>query len=107
MYVRDGDAGKKIENRWVFGLQRCPSSSMSDPKDQTTIVPHSQQPLVTKTYPSLDELERVIVSSADVQKQWAKVPLSDRIAIANKFVVSAGARLTSPVALNVLCRFQG
>ena len=32
--------------------------------------------------------------SADAQKQWAKVPLSDRIAIANKFVVSAEIRLS-------------
>lgn len=60
---------------------------MSDPKDQTTIIPHSQLPLVTRTYPSTEELEKVILSSADAQKQWAKVPLSNRIAIANRFMV--------------------
>ncbi|KAF9782526.1 succinate semialdehyde dehydrogenase [Thelephora terrestris] len=59
---------------------------MSDPKDQTTITPHNQQPLVTRTYPSTEVLEKVILCSADAQKQWAKVPLSDRITIANKFV---------------------
>ena len=64
---------------------------MLDPKDQTTITPHNQQPLVTRTYPSPQELENVILSSADAQKQWAKVPLSDRITIANKFVVSTGS----------------
>lgn len=61
--------------------------SMSDPKDQTTIIPHSQIPLVTRTYPSAEELEKVILSAADAQKQWAKVSLSDRITIANRFVV--------------------
>ncbi|KAF9650369.1 aldehyde dehydrogenase [Thelephora ganbajun] len=59
---------------------------MSDPKDQTTIIPHSQQPLVTRAYPNTEELEKIILSSADAQKQWAKVPLSGRITIANKFV---------------------
>jgi acyl-CoA reductase-like NAD-dependent aldehyde dehydrogenase len=80
---------------------------MSDPKDQTTIIPHSQQPLVTRTYPSAEELEKVILSSADAQKQWAKVPLSDRITIVNKFVVSAAISLPSLVMLNAPCRFQG
>ena len=44
-------------------------------------------PLVTRTYPSTEELEKVILSSAVAQKQWANVPLSDRITIANQFVV--------------------
>lgn len=70
-----------------------PIISMSDPKDQTTIIPHNQQPLVTRTYPTVEELEKVILSSVDAQKQWAKVPLSSRIAIANKFIVSAATRL--------------
>ena len=80
---------------------------MSDPKDQTTIVPHSQQPLVTRTYPSIEELEKVVLSSADAQKQWAKVPLSTRLTIANKFVVSAVVCLPPPAVPNVLYRFQG
>jgi hypothetical protein len=77
---------------------------MSDSKDQTTIIPHSQQPLVTRTYPSAEELGRVILSSADAQKKWAKVPLSDRIAIANKFVVSTLMPFPSPEILNLLSR---
>ena len=72
---------------------------MLDPKDQTTVIPHSQQPLVTRAYPSTEDLEKVILSSADAQKQWAKVPLSDRIAIANKFVVSAAVFFPSLVML--------
>lgn len=67
---------------------------MSDPKDQTTIIPHNQQPLVTRTYPSIQELEKVILSSADGQKHWAKVPLEDRITIANRFVVCVALRLS-------------
>ena len=81
--------------------------AMSDPKDQTTIIPHSQQPLVTRTYPSVEELEKVILSSADAQKQWAKVPLSSRVAIANKFVVSEVIRLPSPAVPNVYHHFRG
>ena len=74
---------------------------MSDPKDQTTIIPHSQRPLVTRTYPSTEELEKVIVSSAGAQKQWAKVPLSARVIIANKFVVSAVVCFPPPAIPNV------
>lgn len=79
---------------------------MSDPKDQTTIIPHNQQPLVTRTYPSIPELEKAILSSADAQKQWAKVPLSDRVAIANKFVVSAAIRLSPFPIPNMPCLFE-
>ena len=79
---------------------------MSDPKDQTTITPHSQQPLVTRTYPSPQELEEVILSSVDAQKQWVKVPLSDRIAIANKFVVSTPTHPPSFSMLNMPRRYK-
>jgi len=80
---------------------------MSEPKDQTTVTPHSQQPLVTRTYPSTEELEKVILSSADAQKQWGKVPLSDRITIANKFIVSAAIRLLPLVIFNLPYRLRG
>jgi hypothetical protein len=81
---------------------------MSDPKDQTTIIPHSQVPLVTRTYPSREELEKVILSSADAQKRWAKVPLPDRITIASQFVVRlATERFQSLRALNLSGNFQG
>jgi hypothetical protein len=79
---------------------------MSDPKGQTTITPHNQQPLVTRTYPSTQDLEKVILCSADAQKQWAKVPLSDRIAIANKFVVSAAMCLSPFLMPSVPCLFK-
>ncbi len=54
---------------------------------QTTIIPHSQQPLVTRTYPSEQELDGFITIASKAQKTWSKVPLKERIAIGYKFIV--------------------
>lgn len=54
---------------------------------QTTISPHNQQGLVTKQYPSESELDGSIERAAKAQKAWSKVPLKERIAIGNKFMV--------------------
>ena len=89
---------------WKSLPPTLPVISMSDLKDQTTVIPHTQQPLVTRTYPTVEELKEVILSSAGAQKQWAKVPLLGRIAIVNKFVVSAATRLSSLAVLNAPCR---
>ncbi|CCL98460.1 uncharacterized protein FIBRA_00458 [Fibroporia radiculosa] len=59
---------------------------MSSPTSQTTISPHNQQPLITRTYPSEHELQAVIKRSASAQVRWSSVPLRDRIAIARKFM---------------------
>lgn len=56
-------------------------------KSQTTISPHTQTPLVTRQYPSAQELDTIIASSAKAQKEWQKVSLDDRIRIAEKFTV--------------------
>ena len=61
---------------------------MSDPRIQTTIIPHTQKPLVTRTYPTNSELDAIIKSADEAQKKWAAVPLSERIAIGYKFIVS-------------------
>ena len=61
---------------------------MSKAEIQTTISPHSQKPLVSRTYPSQQELDQIIQKSADAQKQWAKVPLKERIQIGYKFIVN-------------------
>ncbi|KAK0211472.1 succinate semialdehyde dehydrogenase [Armillaria fumosa] len=53
---------------------------------QTTIIPHSQQPLVTRTYPSEQELDGFITIASKAQKTWNKVPLKERIAIGYKFI---------------------
>nr|ALG75777.1 aldehyde dehydrogenase 7 [Tricholoma vaccinum] len=53
---------------------------------QTTIIPHTQKPLVSRTYPSQSELNLAIQNASDAQKVWHKVPLQDRIDISRKFV---------------------
>ncbi|KAF9016158.1 NAD-aldehyde dehydrogenase [Hymenopellis radicata] len=53
---------------------------------QTTIIPHSQQPLVSRTYPSEADLDAAIVAASTAQKAWAKVPVAERIAIGRKFM---------------------
>lgn len=53
---------------------------------QTTIIPHTQEPYVTRTYPSPDELSAAIEGSAKAQKGWAKVPLTERIGIGRRFM---------------------
>jgi len=58
-----------------------------DASSQTTITPHNQQPLVTRTYPSEPELNEIIVRASVAQRAWARVPLKDRLAIGTKFLV--------------------
>ena len=55
-------------------------------RTQTTIIPHTQEPYVTRTYPSPDELGAAIEASAKAQLEWAKVPLAERIAISRRFI---------------------
>ncbi|KDQ52558.1 hypothetical protein JAAARDRAFT_138530 [Jaapia argillacea MUCL 33604] len=59
---------------------------MSSPLSQTTITPHTQQPLVTRQYPSVAELDAAIRKASDAQKQWAAVRLDERISIGTKFM---------------------
>ncbi|KAH8997579.1 succinate semialdehyde dehydrogenase [Lactarius akahatsu] len=59
---------------------------MASPTSQTTITPHNQTPLVTRTYVSQSELDDIVKRSSEAQKAWARVPLKDRLAIATKFV---------------------
>ncbi|KAF9004628.1 succinate semialdehyde dehydrogenase [Cyathus striatus] len=53
---------------------------------QTTIIPHSQKPLITRAYPSPEDLEGIINKAAASQKSWSKVPLAERIAIGFRFI---------------------
>ena len=55
---------------------------------QTTIIPHNQTPLVSRTYPSESELNVIIKTAAEAQNEWAKTPLTQRIAIGRKFLAS-------------------
>jgi acyl-CoA reductase-like NAD-dependent aldehyde dehydrogenase len=53
---------------------------------QTTIIPHTQAAYVTRIYPSPDELGAAIEASAKAQKEWAKVPLTERIGVGRRFM---------------------
>ncbi|KAF8220058.1 ALDH-like protein, partial [Tricholoma matsutake] len=53
---------------------------------QTTIIPHTQKPLVSRTYPSQSELEFAIQNASKAQKIWRNVPLKDRVDISCKFI---------------------
>lgn len=55
---------------------------------QTTITPHNQKPYVSRKYPSESELDGVIKTASAAQKKWAKISLTERIAIGHKFIVS-------------------
>ncbi|KJA14854.1 hypothetical protein HYPSUDRAFT_208364 [Hypholoma sublateritium FD-334 SS-4] len=57
-----------------------------EPVIQTTLSPHSQQPCVTRTYPTESELDAKIARAVEAQKTWKQVPLEDRIAIGRKFM---------------------
>lgn len=59
----------------------------ADPSSQTTIIPHNQQPLVIRSYPSESQLNKSIQHAAAAQEKWARLPLSQRIAIGRGFVV--------------------
>ncbi|EIW77826.1 succinate semialdehyde dehydrogenase [Coniophora puteana RWD-64-598 SS2] len=61
---------------------------MAEPTSQTTIIPHNQQPYVTRQYPSPAELDATIERAAVAQNAWAQRPLADRIAVGRAFVVS-------------------
>lgn len=61
-----------------------------EPVIQTTLSPHSQQPYVTRTYPTESELDGKIARAVEAQKSWKQVPLEERIAIGRKFMVGAG-----------------
>ncbi|KAF7323844.1 Succinate semialdehyde dehydrogenase [Mycena kentingensis (nom. inval.)] len=53
---------------------------------QTTISPHDGSTVTERQYPDSATVDDIIERAAAAQKQWAKVPLSDRIAIAQKFI---------------------
>ncbi|KAG8692210.1 hypothetical protein FRC08_009937 [Ceratobasidium sp. 394] len=52
---------------------------------QTTIIPHSQEPLVTYEYPSTTELDKIVARSVAAQKLWKNTPVEERVKIGQKF----------------------
>jgi acyl-CoA reductase-like NAD-dependent aldehyde dehydrogenase len=61
---------------------------MSKVNIQTTISPYTQEPVCTRPLLSEPELDNVVSAAVKAQKSWKKVPLDERIAIAEKWVVS-------------------
>ncbi|EEB87864.1 hypothetical protein MPER_14610, partial [Moniliophthora perniciosa FA553] len=59
---------------------------MANPTSQTTIIPHSQEPYVTRNYPSESELDTAIRNAQTAQKAWAKVPVEEKIKLGRKFM---------------------
>jgi acyl-CoA reductase-like NAD-dependent aldehyde dehydrogenase len=53
---------------------------------QTTISPVDQTPILTRPLLTEEQLESVILDSLKAQKSWKKVPLEERIAIAEKWM---------------------
>ncbi|KAG6906758.1 hypothetical protein DXG01_012261 [Tephrocybe rancida] len=61
-------------------------SPQSMPEIQTTVTPHNQQPYVTRTYPSPEEIDAIIANAGEAQKKWSNVPLQERIEIGYRFI---------------------
>lgn len=70
---------------------------------QTTIIPHSQEPLITYEYPSTTELDSIVFRSAKAQKSWKNVSLEERVKIGYKFMVR---QYSTDGRLNTHCYFQ-
>jgi len=61
---------------------------MATPQDtaQVTISPIDLQPIVQRIPPTSEALDATIARAAAAQKEWAAVPLAERIAIGQKFI---------------------
>lgn len=62
---------------------------------QTTISPHNQQPLVSRSYPAQNELDVLITKAREAQKAWSNLPLKERVAIGYRFMVGANTLIWS------------
>jgi acyl-CoA reductase-like NAD-dependent aldehyde dehydrogenase len=72
---------------------------MSKVNIQTTISPFTQEAVCTRPLLSESELDNVVTAAVKAQKSWKKVPLDDRIAIAEKWVVSCLKLVTTNQSL--------
>jgi acyl-CoA reductase-like NAD-dependent aldehyde dehydrogenase len=55
---------------------------------QTTISPYTQEPILTRPLLSEAELDNAIANAVKASKSWRKVSVDERIAIAEKWLVS-------------------
>jgi acyl-CoA reductase-like NAD-dependent aldehyde dehydrogenase len=59
---------------------------------QTTISPYTQHPICTRPLLSPAELDNVIGEAVKAQKVWRRVPLDERLAIAERWLVGRAVR---------------
>ena len=95
-----------LSRRVLLYLTYCKTTTTAkmSAQIQTTITPHNQAPYITRTYPSQEALEGTIQVAKDAQKQWAKVPLKERIAIGHKFVVCTHHLIPKHFLIVLRCR---
>lgn len=62
---------------------------MVDVNIQTTIGPYKQEPVCTRPLLTDEQLDSVIAEAVKAQKSWKKVPIEERVKIAEKWVVSS------------------
>lgn len=62
---------------------------MVDVNIQTTIGPYNQEPVCTRPLLTNDQLDAVVAQAVKAQKGWRKTPLDERIAIVERWMVSA------------------
>ncbi|EKM75670.1 hypothetical protein AGABI1DRAFT_116267 [Agaricus bisporus var. burnettii JB137-S8] len=53
---------------------------------QVTVTPHTQQPLVSRTYPVQEDLDAAILKAHTAQKSWSSISVKDRVAIGRRFM---------------------
>lgn len=60
---------------------------MVDVNIQTTIGPYKQEPVCTRPLATDEQLDSIIAEAVKAQKSWKKVPIEQRVEIAEKWVV--------------------
>ncbi|KAG9312587.1 Aldehyde/histidinol dehydrogenase [Chiua virens] len=83
--ISSGSHLDKIMKRDFNSILPSPIA-MPNVQTQTTTVPHTQEPYVTRTYPTEDELNDKLQCAALAQITWRQRPLKHRIEVGNKFV---------------------
>ncbi|KAJ9099108.1 hypothetical protein QFC21_003987 [Naganishia friedmannii] len=63
-----------------------PNTASDMPRIQTTISPIDQKPVLTRPLQTEEQLDHVIAESVKAYKSWRKVPLDDRLKIAEQWM---------------------
>jgi acyl-CoA reductase-like NAD-dependent aldehyde dehydrogenase len=65
-----------------------PSTTLRKQQIQTTISPVTQKPVLTRPLLDAEQLDTVVADAVKAQKTWRKTTIDERIAIAEKWIVS-------------------